>query len=95
MKAKHFVSTDLKLQIDGDKSSYQTQPNYYRYHLVIPSVPLRGLLIQDMVGGDNNRTPVVIRAPDIYRIVVINVWTGPVSCSILIKRKYLSLSPPK
>ena len=25
--------------------------------------------MQDMVGGDNNRTPVVFRDPDIYRIV--------------------------
>jgi len=25
--------------------------------------------MQDMVGGDNNRTPVIFQVPDIYRFV--------------------------
>ena len=55
--------------IHGDKSSYQTKPNYYRYHLVMPSVPRETLSMQYMAGGDNNRTPVIFRVPDIYRFV--------------------------
>ena len=35
----------------------------------MPSVPREPLSMQDMVGGDNNRTPVFYQAPDISRIV--------------------------
>ena len=46
-------------EIYGERSSYQTQPNYYRYHLVMSSVPRETLSMQEMAGSDNNRTPVI------------------------------------
>jgi len=55
--------------IYGEMSSYQTQPNYYRYHPVMPSVPRESLSMQDLAGGDNNRTPVKFQGSDIYRFV--------------------------
>jgi len=42
----------------------------------MPSVPRESLSMQDSVGGDNNRTPVVFQEPDIYRFVG-DVTTGP------------------
>jgi len=44
--------------MDGETNSYQDQQQNYRYHLVIPKVSRKGLPMQDLVGGDNNRTPV-------------------------------------
>ncbi len=44
--------------IDGDKCSYQVQRQYYRYHLVITSVPRWGLWMQDFTGCDYFRTSV-------------------------------------
>ena len=35
----------------------------------IPKVPWEGLPMQDLAGCDNNRTPVDILVPDIYRFV--------------------------
>ena len=57
------------LQMYGETTSYQANRKYFRYHLVMPSVPRRSPSTQDMVGGDNNRTPVIFQAPDIYRFV--------------------------
>ena len=59
-------STIVAVPIHGDKSSYQTRRNYYRYHLVMPSVPRETLSMQERVGGDNNRTPVKYQGPDIF-----------------------------
>ena len=44
---------------DGEMSSYQVQPNYYRYHLVIPKIPRESLSMEDSACCDNNRTPVI------------------------------------
>ena len=35
--------TITAIKIDGDKSSYQDQQQYYRYHMVMPTVPRSGL----------------------------------------------------
>ena len=48
----------IELQMYGDKSSYQIQRNYCRYHLVMPKVSRKGLPLQDLASCDNNRTPV-------------------------------------
>ena len=53
----------------GEHRVFWILRRYYRYHLVMPSVPRRSPSTQDMVGGDNNRTPVIFQAPDIYRFV--------------------------
>ena len=37
--------------------------------MVITKVPWKGLPMQDLLGCDNNRTPVVFQAPDNYRVV--------------------------
>jgi len=50
-------------------SSYQAQPKYYRYHLVILKVARKGLPMQDLAGGDNNRTPAIFQGVDIYHFV--------------------------
>ena len=50
-----------------EMSSYQIQPKFYRYHLVIPKIPWESPSMQDMVGGDNKRTPVIFKGVDIYR----------------------------
>jgi len=44
----------------GDKSSYQVQREYCRYHLVKSTVSRRGLSMQDLVGGGYFRTPVIL-----------------------------------
>jgi len=46
------TTVQTELPINGDKSSYQTQANYCRYHLVMPKVQRETLSMQDMVGGD-------------------------------------------
>jgi len=38
--------------------------------MVITMVPREFPSTQDMTGGDNNRTPVFFRVPDIYRFVI-------------------------
>ncbi|NNK85133.1 MAG: hypothetical protein HKO91_06235 [Desulfobacterales bacterium] len=58
---KLFCGTPV---IDGEKSSYQAQPKYYQYHLVIAKISQKGLSIQDLVGGDYNRTSVVFQVSD-------------------------------
>jgi hypothetical protein len=55
--------------INGDKSNYPIFCKIVRYHLVMPSVPWKGLSIQDLVDGDYIRTQAIFGAPDIYRIV--------------------------
>ena len=60
--------------IDGEMPSYQTQPNYRRYHLVIPKIPRGALSMQDSVSGDNNRTPVIFRVLD--NLVFVGGITG-------------------
>jgi len=35
----------------------------------MPTIPRRILLMQDLVGGDNNRSPVIFQGSDIYRFV--------------------------
>jgi len=54
----------------GETTSYQGNHNYCRYHLVMPKVSRKGLPMQDSVGGDNNRTPVIFQGSDIYRLEV-------------------------
>ena len=52
--------------------------------MVIPNVPREPLSTQEMVGGDNNRTPAKFRAPDIYRFVggiFITAWVTGRLCS--------------
>ena len=63
------ITTSIAMVINGDRSSYQTQQNYCRYHLVIPTVPWEPLLMQDSVDCDYFRTPVKFKGSDIYRIV--------------------------
>ena len=58
--------------IDGGYLANWNLSKYYRYHLVMPSAPRRSPLTQDMVGGDNNRTPVIFQVPDIYRFVGVS-----------------------
>ena len=55
--------------IDGDKCNYPIICKNVRYHLVMPSVPRRGLSMQDSVSGDNNRTPVIFQGLDIFVFV--------------------------
>ena len=55
--------------MDGDHLTKRNLWKLYRYHLDIPMVPQEPLIMQDLVGGDNNRTPVVFQVPDIYRFV--------------------------
>ena len=50
---------NIKLQIHGEKSSYQDQRQYYRYRLVIPKVPRETLSMQDLTGCDYFHTPVI------------------------------------
>ena len=76
---EHF---DAKLaifavQIYGEMSSYQTQRNYCRYYLIMSSVPRETLSMQDMVGGDNNRTPVKFQGVDVCRIGAIRIISRP------------------
>ena len=52
------------IQIHGEMSSYQTQPNYCQYHLVIPKIPRKSLSMQDSVCCDYNRTPVIFQMSD-------------------------------
>jgi hypothetical protein len=49
----------FKPVINGDKSNYPIIIKIVRYHLVITKVPWKGLPMQDLAGGDNNRTPVI------------------------------------
>ncbi len=58
----------------GERSSYQIQRNYYRYHLVIPMIPWKDLPMQDMVSCDNNRTPVQFQGSD--NLVFVGVING-------------------
>ena len=58
-----------ELVIHGERSSYQTQRNYFRYHLVIPTIPWEPLLMQNSACCNYFRTPVKFQDPDIYRIV--------------------------
>ena len=37
-----------------------------RYHMVMTSVPWESLSMQDMTGGDNNRTSLVFRDSDVH-----------------------------
>ncbi len=60
------IATSIKVVSYGEMSSYQTQPNYCRNHLVMPKISRKGLPMQDSVGGDNNRTPVIFQVPDGY-----------------------------
>ncbi|MBW2633158.1 MAG: hypothetical protein JRE14_03340 [Deltaproteobacteria bacterium] len=34
--------------------------------------------MQDLVGGDNNRTPVIFQVPDIYRFVEVSTISGQI-----------------
>ena len=55
--------------IDGEYLTPRHYMEYCRYHLVVPSVPRRSPSTQDMVGGENNHTPVVFGASDNCNIV--------------------------
>ena len=57
------------LKIDGEYLTSWNLKKYYRYPLDIPTVPRKTLSMQDMVGGDNNRTPVIFQGLDNCRIV--------------------------
>jgi len=70
-------SPTLAVPIHGEMSSYQTQPNYYRYHLGMPTVPRRSLWIQDLVCCDYFRTPVIFQVPDNL------VFVGEITCSAM------------
>ena len=50
-----------------------------RYHLVMPNGARRGLSMQDMDGGDNNRTPVVFQVPESLFSLESNVKITPKS----------------
>ena len=65
--------------IDGEMSSYQIQPNYYRYHLVMSIGHRKTPSIYVLADCDNNRTPVIIKRHDIYRFV------GDI-CNVAIKK---------
>ncbi len=56
-------------KMHGAHLAFRNFTIFYRYHLVMPSVPPRGPLMEDMVGGDYIRTPVVFRASDNCNIV--------------------------
>jgi hypothetical protein len=45
--------------------------------MVIPTVPRESLLMQDLVGGDNNRTPVKFQGSD--NLVFVGDSTGVMS----------------
>ena len=63
-KATKLLNID-RVTIYGETTSYQTQPSYCRYALDIPTVPWGTLSMQEMAGGDNNRTSAIFQAPDI------------------------------
>ncbi len=58
----------IALQIHGEKSSYQAQCKFYRYHMVIAKVPQELLSMQEMGGCDYFRTPVKFQVPDIFML---------------------------
>ena len=47
--------------------------------------------MQDMVGGDNNRTPVIFQVSDIYRIVgeITKIKAGPSTDSAYVFQKII------
>jgi len=53
-----------QVPIHGEMSSYQTQPNYCRYHMVMPTVSRETLPMQDLASCDSFRTPVIFWVPD-------------------------------
>ena len=58
----------IVIQIHGEMSSHQAQPNYCRYHLVMPKVSRKDLPVQDSGCCDNNCTTVIFWVPEIYTI---------------------------
>lgn len=54
------INSETKFQAstDGDKCNYPITYKNVRYHLNIATVSWETLLKQDLVDGDNNRTPV-------------------------------------
>jgi hypothetical protein len=57
------------MQIDGDCLTLWNLMKYYRDHLVIATVPREALSMQEIAGGDNNRTPVIFEVPDSLNFV--------------------------
>jgi len=51
--------------MNGDKLNYPKNPEIVRFHLIISTVSRETLLMQNLVGGDYFRTPVIIQVPDI------------------------------
>lgn len=42
---------------------------YCQYHLIMPTMSREPLFLQELNGGDNNRTSATFQAPDTYRFV--------------------------
>ena len=58
-KEQYLVPKLSQLQINGEPLYNLEIWEYYRYHLAIPKLPREALSMQDLAGGDNNRTPVI------------------------------------
>ena len=58
--------------IHGEHLIFWYLGKYCRYHLVMPKVSREGLPMQDSIGGDNNRTPVIFQVS--YSLVFVGEY---------------------